>query len=78
MPTVLRLGSYRFFFFSNEGNEPPHIHVERDDDVAKFWLDPVRLERSGGFRRNELSQIYRLVTEHQTHLLDSWHAFFGH
>ena len=77
MPTVLRIGPYRFFFFSNEGNEPPHIHVERDDDVAKFWLDPVRLESSGGFRRNELNQLYRLVQEHQPQLLDGWHAFFG-
>jgi hypothetical protein len=78
MPTVLRLGPYRFFFFSNEGNEPPHIHVERDDNMAKFWLDPVRLESSGGFRRNELNRIYRLVQEHHSHLLDSWHEFFDH
>jgi len=43
MPTVLRIGPYRFFFFSNEGNEPPHVHVERDDNTAKYWLDPVRV-----------------------------------
>ena len=43
MPTVLRLGPFRFFFFSNEGTEPPHVHVERGDGHGKFWLDPVAL-----------------------------------
>ena len=46
MPTVLRVGPYRFFFYASDRREPPHIHVERDDKVAKFWLQPVRLERS--------------------------------
>ena len=77
MPTVLRIGPYRFFFFTNEGNEPPHIHVERDDDLAKFWLEPVRLAHSGGFRRDELSRILRLVMEHQSQLLGSWYEHFG-
>lgn len=49
MPTVLRVGPYRFFFFSGDRDEPPHIHVERDENHAKFWLDPVRLEESSGF-----------------------------
>ena len=44
MPTVLRVGSFRFFFYAGDGGEPPHIHVERDDCEAKFWLDPMRLE----------------------------------
>lgn len=48
MPTVLRKGSYRFFFFAGDRNEPIHVHVEHDDKVAKFWLDPVRLQRTGG------------------------------
>ena len=51
MPTVLRVGPLRFFFYAGDGAEPPHIHVERDDSEAKFWLDPVRLERSRGFRK---------------------------
>lgn len=49
MPTVLRVGPYRFFFYAGDGDEPPHIRVERDDCEAKVWLDPIRLERSGGF-----------------------------
>ena len=51
MPTVLRVGPYRFFFYTEDRDEPPHVHVERDDRVATFWLDPVRLERSGGFKQ---------------------------
>jgi hypothetical protein len=49
MPTVLRIGPYRLFFYAGDRDEPEHVHVERDDRVAKFWLDPVRLQRSGGF-----------------------------
>ena len=54
MPTVLRRGPYRFFFYSSDRAEPPHVHVERDENPAKFWLDPVRLQESGGFRGAEL------------------------
>src|SRR5262245_28222245 len=56
MPTVLRSGPYRFFFYSGDGNEPPHVHVERDDCEAKFWLDPVRLAHSHGFSRKEINR----------------------
>lgn len=51
MPTVLNVRSYRFFFVSSDRSEPPHIHVRREDMVAKFWLEPVVLERGGGFSR---------------------------
>ena len=57
MPTILKEGPYRFFFYASDREEPPHVHVERDDRVAKFWLDPVRLQRSGGLRRSEIGQI---------------------
>jgi hypothetical protein len=77
MPTVLRVGPYRFFFYASDRDEPPHIHVERDDNVAKFWLDPVRLQRSGGFSRVEINKIARIVTDHQTELLEAWNEYFG-
>ena len=77
MPTVLRSGPYRFFFFSGDREEPPHVHVERDKNQAKFWLEPVRLQESGGFRRSELRQIDGLVREHESYLLRTWHDFFG-
>ena len=64
MPTVLRSGPYRFFFYAGDRDEPPHIHIERDDDKAKFWLDPVRLQNSGGFSRTEINRIQKLVEEH--------------
>lgn len=77
MPTVLRDGPYRFYFYSQEGAEPPHIHVERDLNRAKFWLDPVRLQDSGGFRGSELGLIARLVDGHRDTLLGAWNDFFG-
>ncbi|MBW1997790.1 MAG: DUF4160 domain-containing protein [Deltaproteobacteria bacterium] len=57
MPTVMRIGPYRFFFYASDRDEPLHVHVERDDKVAKFWLDPVRLRRSGGFSRSEFQPL---------------------
>ena len=77
MPTVLRIGPYRFFFYAGDRDEPPHIHVERDDNKAKFWLDHVRLDNSGGFSRKEISEILHHVNEHQSDLLRSWNEFFG-
>lgn len=78
MPTILREGSYRFFFYAGDRLEPAHIHIERDDRVAKFWLEPIRLQSSGGFRRSEINDIRRLVEAHQQELLEAWHEFFDH
>ncbi len=77
MPTVLRLRSYRFFFVSLDRTEPPHIHVRRENMVAKFWLEPVALERAGGFSRVELTAVAKLVHEHRERFLKSWYEFFG-
>jgi hypothetical protein len=77
LPTVLRIGPYRFFFYSGDGHEPRHIHVERDDLVAKFWLDPVRLADDGGMRRRDLQEIERLVYTHRAVLVEAWHDYFG-
>jgi hypothetical protein len=77
MPTVLRVGPYRFFFYSGDGDEPPHVHVERDNDTAKFWLEPVRYQRSWGFSRHELNRIQRLVEENSEQLLRSWNEYFS-
>ena len=76
MPTVLRVGPFRFFFYAGDGGEPPHVHVERDDCEAKFWLDPVRLERSYGFRRQEINRVRGLVEQHRQQLLEGWDEFF--
>ena len=77
MPTVLRIGPYRFFFVSLDRGEPPHIHVRRENKVAKFWLDPIALQRAGGYSRSELNTIASMLEEHRGSLLESWHEFFG-
>lgn len=77
MPTVLHSGPYRFYFYASDRDEPVHVHVEREDDTAKFWLDPVRLQSSGGFGRRELNQIQRLVEDNRERLVRSWNEFFG-
>jgi len=76
MPTILHEGPYRFFFYANDRDEPPHIHVEHENKKAKFWLTPVRLERSGGFNRSEISRIRKLVEENQEVLLRGWNEYF--
>jgi hypothetical protein len=77
MPAALRIGPYRFFFVSLDYDEPPHVHVQRENKVAKFWLDPVALQKAGGFSRTELNRIAELTSENQEYLLERWHDFFG-
>ena len=76
MPTVLRIGPYRFFFYAGDREEPPHVHVERDRNKAKFWLNPVRLHSSRGFRSPEIETIRKLVEAHQIDLRRSWNDYF--
>ena len=77
MPTILEIGPYRFFFVSLDYNEPSHIHVRREKNVAKFWLDPVALQKAGGFNRTELNRIARLVNDNREYFWERWHEFFG-
>jgi hypothetical protein len=77
MPTVLRIGPYRFFFYAGDADEPPHIHIERDNNKAKFWLEPVRLQNSGGFSRTEINHVEKLVEENREDLLRSWNEYFN-
>jgi hypothetical protein len=77
MPTVLRSGPYRLFFYAGDRDERRHIHIERDDRIAKFWLDPIRLQNSGGFSRTEIARIQRVVEIHQRNLMEAWDAYFG-
>ena len=78
MPTVLRVGGFRFFFYSNEGEEPPHIHAERAEAAAKFWLQPdVRLAWSIRFRKRDRTRLQELVEEHQGWFLEKWDEFFA-
>ena len=77
MPTVLRDAGLRFFFYSLENDEPPHIHVESGDATAKFWLDPIELARSRGFRVRDLTRLRAKVIEHRHEFLEAWNARFG-
>lgn len=77
MPTVLRHGAYRIYFYSHEPNEPPHVHVDRDRLSAKFWLNPITLARNLGFSSRELRQVERIVGENQVKLLEAWNGYFG-
>lgn len=77
MLTVLRSGPYRLYFYSHDLREPPHVHVDREDFSAKFWLDPVALSGNLGFSASELRKIERMVTEHQRQLIEAWYEYFG-
>ena len=77
MPTAFRVRGFRFFFFSNETAEPMHIHIERGDQYAKFWLEPVQLAESSGFRSHEITALRNLVVEHKDILTERWHEHFG-
>jgi hypothetical protein len=77
MPTILRIGPYRYFFYASDWDEPVHIHIERDDKIAKFWLDPIRLQSSSGFSRAEIGQILKIINQHHQQLVEAWHEYFG-
>lgn len=77
MPTALRHGPYRLYFYSHEPNEPPHVHIDRDEHTCKFWLEPVALARNLGFTAKELREVERLIIDNQQGLLEAWHEYFG-
>jgi hypothetical protein len=77
MPTVLRWNGYRFYFFSNEGSEPPHIHVDKAGHTAKFWLEEVALARNIGFSSRELAELSGKIEEQREAFLEAWRGHFG-
>ena len=77
MPTVCVIGPYRFYFYSHEPNEPPHVHVDREGFSAKFWLNEISLAKNFGFRQKEISLLNELIMNHQKQFLDKWHEYFG-
>jgi hypothetical protein len=78
MPTVLRVGPYRFYFYSHDLiNEPPHVHVDREVRSAKFWLDPVGVAKNLGYGANELRRLERMVATRQSALLERWYQEYG-
>ena len=77
MPILLRIRGYRFFFYSLEDREPPHIHVAQAERYAKFWLDPVNVASNRGFRSHELTVIRKLVEQYRDLFLERWNDYFS-
>ncbi len=77
MPTILRIGPYRFFFYSNERGEPPHIHIQRERSLAKFWLNPVALASSTRFPPKDIRELNKLVEANRKELLEAWNEYFA-
>ena len=76
MPNLLRSGPYRFFFYSEEGTEPPHVHVEAAERRAKYWIDPILHHKSDGFRSGELREIETIIAENVDSFLKERYEFF--
>lgn len=76
MPVIGRDGPYRFFFYSHEPDEPPHVHVQRDRCLAKFWLDPISLATSSHFQAYELRRIRAIIEQQRERFMEAWHAWF--
>lgn len=72
MPVVLRVKGYRFWFYSADLDEPPHVHVGRDGKHAKLWIIPVAVARSGQFHPTELREMERIVTVFKDEILAIW------
>jgi len=76
VPTVHREAGYVFYFYAEEGTEPPHVHVDKGGGTAKLWLQPVRLPYAEGLKVSELRQILRIAERRQETLLRKWNEFF--
>lgn len=76
MPTVLRTEGYRFYFYSNENDEPPHVHIDKGGSSLKAWLEPVTLARNIGFRPHQINAIIIMVETHMDTLSEAWHEHF--
>lgn len=76
MPNLLIWNGYRFYFYSHESGEPPHIHVDKERFTAKFWLKRVELASFKGFKDNELSAIARKVAAERKYFLEEWYDYF--
>ena len=77
MPTILRVRSYRIFFYSADREEPQYVHVEHDKRVAKFRLDPVRIKNNNGFPEREIRRIQRIIKDKETLLIEAWNDYFN-
>ena len=73
MPTILRHGPYRFYFFSDEGSEPAHVHVRYGGKDCKFWLNPVSCAQNRGIPVHRLNEIAKIIHQHKAQLINGFH-----
>ena len=80
MPTVLIISGWRFFFYSNEGNEPVHIHVEKAEMECKFWLKREVFEIQEAFSYKMPSrakrEVRKIIYEHFDYIVEEWDEYF--
>ena len=67
---------YRIYFYSHDLAEPPHVHVDRDENAAKCWVSPVALARNLGFSATELRRIGKVIEENEEVILETWNEYF--
>jgi hypothetical protein len=77
VPTIHRQNGFRFYFYSHEPNEPPHVHVDKDEATIKIWLGSLEYVKSRGFRAHEISDIIAMVSEHHAMFTEKWHEHFS-
>ena len=80
MPIIFRYRGFKFFFYSNEGSprEPIHVHVERDEMEAKFWLIPeVRVAYNDGYDARTLRMLLGVVEANKDRIVRAWNEYFG-
>jgi hypothetical protein len=77
MPTVLLINGYRFFFFSNEKNEPIHIHIEKAEKYSKFWINPTYVAMNYGFTGKELREISEIIDKNEELIKNKWNEHFN-
>jgi hypothetical protein len=77
MPTILRKLGFRFFFYSNENTEPPHVHIEKGEGYGKYWIDPVEKDHMHNFNKKEEKQAAEIVEEEQDNFKKKWYEFFS-
>lgn len=77
VPTIFVEDGFRFFFYSADGDEPIHVHVERTGNTAKFWLRPIRLATNHGMRSHELTRARQLLEGKLDLVEEKWNEFFN-
>jgi len=76
MPTVKRIKGYRFYFYSNEMNEPGHVHIDKGGASAKNGLYNHQVAEASGYSEIELRLLKRLVFQHKKEFMEAWNAHF--